>query len=81
MVVQPKPDPYGPPGSIVMYPSGDDAPRLVIECEVTGPPSQAGRTVYVSVPPEQFAGLMNAAKRVMIMQRNKSLPPYAPQTG
>jgi hypothetical protein len=81
MIVKPKPDPYRPPGSVIINPSGDEPPWLVLECEVINPPSQRGRTVHFTVPPEQLADLMNAAKRMMILHRNKSLPPHVPQTG
>jgi hypothetical protein len=69
VIVQPK-RPYlaAPPEAVLMLPGLDHG--MMIECEVIAPPSAAGRTVFVHVPPEQVLGILRAARDVAAWQRS-----------
>ncbi len=61
MIAQPKPARYGGSDGVKLVLS-DNATDLWLECEVTSPPSAAGRTVYVRVPQPQVVDVLKAAR-------------------
>jgi hypothetical protein len=61
------------PETIKVLPS--DTGELVIECEIVGPKSMTGRTVYVRVPSEQLPAVLKAARRTAIQARSRPLSP------
>lgn len=52
---------------------GAPAGQVGIECEVVGPTSAVGRTVYVLIPAEQVLAVLKLCKRAAAEQRARPL--------
>lgn len=56
------------PQSVLQIPSSE-RDEVFIECEITDPPSMAGRTVYLRIPAPQVVAMMTTCKRAAIAAR------------
>lgn len=65
----PAPPPAPQEDMIRNYGSDKDG-NMWVECEVTSPPSMAGKTVMLSVPREQVPELLRAARDAAISLRS-----------